>query len=190
MTDSLAPGLLVAAQSVREPAFRRSVVLLVEHRAEGSFGFVVNRPLARSVADVLDDLSLDAVAGGGFADKLVLEGGPVAPSSGWLLYAPGGAFADVEGSVTLDGELAISASRDLLEAIARGDGPSPYQLVLGHAGWGPGQLDAELAAGAWLPVGLDVSVLFSTPSEDRWARSLRTAGIDPGRLVAPAGDVS
>lgn len=188
--DELGPGLLVAAPPIREPAFRRSVVLLVEHRAEGSFGFVVNRPTARTVADVLSDLGLEGVRGGGFDDKLVLDGGPVAPGSGWLLYTPGGAHARVEGSVDLSDDLAISASRDLLERIADGTGPSPYQLVLGHAGWGPGQLDGELEAGAWLPVGLDASVVFRTPAEDRWARALRLAGIDPARLVMPPGEVS
>lgn len=82
----------------------------------------------------------------------------------------------------------MSASRELLEAIARGDGPARHVLVLGYAGWGAGQLDAELEKGAWIPTALDATTVFETPLEDRWDRALRSLGIDPGRLVTGAAE--
>lgn len=189
MTDALAPRFLVAAPPIRDPRFRRSVVLLVEHRAEGSFGFVVDRASPRTVGDVLGELGLDAGDGEDFRQP-VLEGGPVAQGSGWLLFAPDAAHRDIEGCVEVSDKLVVSASRDLLARIAAGRGPSPFQLLLGHAGWGPGQLDDELRRGAWLPVDLDERVIFETPVEARWSTALRGAGIDPARLTVPSGDVN
>jgi len=184
----LAPGFLVAMPSLRDPSFRRALVLLVEHRDEGSLGFVVNRASNRSVGEILDELGLEQRREG--RDELaqqVLDGGPVAPGSGWILYDPGRLHQDLEGSVQVADNLGVSASRDLLEAIGRDEGPSPFHLVLGHAGWGGGQLDEEVERGAWLPVALDEQLVFGTPADLRWERALRTVGIDPARMVGRGG---
>jgi putative transcriptional regulator len=183
----LAPGFLVATPSLQDPNFQRSVVLLVEHRDEGSLGFVVNRALDRSVGGILEELGLPREdPSRGELEQRVLFGGPVAPGSGWILFDPGVSHRDLEGSVEVGPRLGVSASRDLLEAIGRARGPHPFHLVLGHAGWGAGQLDEEIARGAWLPVELDEALVFETPVDLRWERAFRALGIDPARFVSPS----
>lgn len=182
MAPNISPGFLVAAPSLRDPLFDRSVVLLVEHRAEGSLGFVVNRRASMSMSRVLDDLGLPVPPSA--ADDAVLIGGPVSPHTGWIVFDPHEAPDAGEGTIVVSEHVAVSASRRLLESIARGEGPARHLLVLGHAGWGAGQLDDELQRGAWIPTELDASTVFDTPIEERWARALGSLGIDPARLVS------
>lgn len=181
MASELAPGFLVAAPSLRDPNFERAVVLLVEHREEGSLGFVVNRPAGIRLAGIIEELGIDE-ADATVADEPVLVGGPVAPQTGWILFDHQGMTDPVEELVRVSSHLAVSASRHLLEMLVRGDGPERKQLVLGYSGWGPGQLDAELAQGAWIPVDLDERIVFEMPFDERWTRALRQLGIDPARL--------
>lgn len=182
MASSLAPGFIVAAPSLLDPNFRRAVVLLVEHRAEGSLGFIVNRAADVSFRDVAAELKLPAGLAAG-REPPVLVGGPVAPHSGWIVFEPG-ADATGDGVVTVSERLAVSASREMLEHIARGDGPSRRALLLGYAGWGAGQLDEELRHGAWIPTDLDDRIVFDAPLADRWTHALASLGIDPARIVA------
>ncbi|HEY8427318.1 MAG TPA: YqgE/AlgH family protein [Sandaracinaceae bacterium] len=173
---------------LRDPNFFRSVVVLVEHGAEGSFGFVVNRPAAVSFGQVAALLGLEPRANA--ARTPVFHGGPVAPQSGWILFDPRGAdSALLEDAVTVAGELAVSASRRLLETIARGEGPERSLLALGYAGWAAGQLDGEFARGVWIPVDLDDEIVFDVAPRDRWHAALTSAGIDPARM-SPTGAFS
>lgn len=181
MASNLAPGFLVAAPSLRDSLFDRSVVLLVEHRPEGSLGFVVNRRASTTMRRVFDDLGLPVPTRA--VDDPVLLGGPVSPETGWIVFDPRGAPDVGEGSIVVNECVGVSASRTLLETIARGGGPPRNLLVLGYAGWGAGQLDDELQRGAWIPTSLDASIVFDTPLEERWGRALRSLGIDPARLV-------
>lgn len=186
MSSTLSPGFLVAAPSLRDPHFDRSVVLLVEHRAEGSLGFIVNRRATLSMSRVLDDLGLPVPTSA--ADDTVLIGGPVSPHTGWIVFDPRGVEDAGEGTIVVSEGVGVSASRRLLESIARGEGPARHLLVLGHAGWGAGQLDDELQRGAWIPTDLDASTVFDTPIEERWTRALSSLGIDPARLVSVVAD--
>lgn len=185
MATDLAPGFLVASPSLLDPNFARSVVLLVDHRPEGSLGFVVNRPASVRLRGMIDSLGLD-VTPDGVADAPVLVGGPVAPNTGWVVFEHGGALSEADDVVRVTDSLAVSASRELLESMVRGGGQGRMLLVLGYAGWGPGQLDAELAQGAWIPVDLDARIVFDTPYDDRWSDALRLLGIDPARLTGPS----
>jgi putative transcriptional regulator len=187
MVSEIAPGFLVAAPSLRDPNFVRTVVLLVEHDGDGSLGFVVNRPLEDvTLGSVLEELQLPVPTR--HADAQVLYGGPVAPQTGWLVYERDAATEEPEG-IRVSERVGVSASRDLLERIARGEGPERHFLALGYAGWGAGQLDEELRAGVWIPADLDASILFDTSLDDRWARALRSLGVDPARIAgAAAGD--
>lgn len=185
MASDLAPGFLVAAPSLLDPNFRRTVVLLVDHRPEGSLGFVINRPANVTLGGMVEALGLSAVSTT-MPESPVLVGGPVAPDTGWIVFDQA---RDKNGSdeiVQVSDRLAVSASRELLENIVQGKGPGRLLLVLGYAGWGPGQLDAEISQGAWIPVDLDETIVFDTPYEERWASSLRILGIDPARLTASA----
>ncbi len=184
--SELAPGFLVAAPSLRDPSFARTVVLVVEHGESGSLGFVVNRPSPVGFTEVAGALGLTV------ADRTkvpVFVGGPVAPQSGWILFDPRDVAADhLEDAVILKQNLAVSASRRLLQAIAANGKSDGQILALGYAGWGSGQLDEEFRRGVWLPADIDPAILFDTAPEDRWTRVLRSSGIEPGRIVNPTRD--
>lgn len=183
MASELAPGFLVAAPVLLDPNFRRTVVLLIDHSPQGSLGFVINRPAEVRLPMMLDALGLQDCATNP-PDAPVLIGGPVVPERGWLVFGLTSKQAHVPDVVRVSQRLAVSASRELLETTVRGDGPEQLILVLGYAGWGPGQLDAEIAQGAWIPVDLNETIVFDTPYEERWATALRSLGIDPARLTA------
>ena len=184
MASDLAPGFLVASPSLLDPHFKRSVVLLVEHREEGSLGFVINRPGEVTLPEVAEALGLDAQQVRA-SDEQVVVGGPVAPDTGWIVCEHDVGVALAQGELVRVSEgLAVSASRDLLIAMLRDGTTHPMLLALGYSGWGPGQLDQEISQGAWIPVDLDETIVFQTPIEERWAAALRTLGIDPARLTA------
>lgn len=188
MQTDLAPGLLVAAPSMTCPFFHHTVILLVEHSEDGALGFVVNRPTQTPVTSLLDgDEDED------FATKLegeVWVGGPVAPDTGWVLFDPTSGSTDEVECVELCERVAVSASRTFLDLLAAGRGPARYALLLGYAGWGPGQLDDEIRDGSWIPIDLDPTLVFDAPTEERWRLALATLGIDPARVVGAPGGVA
>jgi putative transcriptional regulator len=181
MHGELAPGFLVAAPTLLDPNFRGSVVLLVEHRADGSLGFIVNRPAPLRLPGVVQELGM---RGGSFEtpDSPVLVGGPVAPHTGWILFDHREFPQAPDEIVQVSPNLAVSASRELLQLLVEGQGPRRQLLVLGYAGWGPGQLDIELSQGAWIPVDLAEDIVFDIPFEERWTKALAILGIDPARI--------
>lgn len=182
----LAPSLLVAAPALRCEFFHHTVVLLVDHRDEGALGFVINRRANLRLADVLTHVGipLEVKAAG---DEPVMVGGPVSPETGWVVFD---SFDDVDDGDDADGvlrvtdRLSVSANLDMLSRIARGRAPERHAMMLGYAGWGPGQLDDEIRQGSWIPVDVDANVLFETPIEARWAVALGKLGIDPARVVS------
>jgi putative transcriptional regulator len=186
VSESLAPSLLVAAPALRDPNFARTLVLLVEHGTEGSLGFIINRPAPVTFEQVSDLLSLDAEPEA--VATQVFTGGPVAPEAGWILFDPRGVeHLVLEDAVRVSERIAVSASRRLLDAIAKNAGPERRLLALGYAGWGPGQLDGEFARGAWIPVDLDDVIIFETAPTRRWNAALASAGIDPARIGTGGG---
>lgn len=184
VASKIAPGFLVAAPSLLDPNFARTVVLLVDHRPEGSLGFVVNRPAEVRLRAMIEPLGL-GVDAEKVPDGPVLVGGPVAPNTGWVVFEQKGATEPGEDVVKVSERLCVSASRELLEAMVV-ETNKRMLLVLGYAGWGPGQLDEELVQGAWIPVDLDERIVFDTPYDDRWGNALRLLGIDPARLTGLA----
>jgi putative transcriptional regulator len=185
MAWQLAPGFLVAAPSLLDPNFKRSVVLLVDHGPKGSLGFVVNRPVDVPMGALLDRIGL-ASATGGRPSLAVLSGGPMNPQTGWVLFERHPTTQLTEEIVRVTDRVAVSASRELLETLLAGKGSERVLLVLGYAGWGEGQLDAEIAQGAWIPVDFDERIVFDTPYQERWSSALRILGIDPARLSVQA----
>ena len=178
MEDSLAPGFLVASPALRCPFFERSLVLLIDHSEEGSFGFVVNKRTKLSMKEVLDEVGVE-VHGLGVVNTPVLLGGPVASETGWLLYDAQNTEPPKSGqTIVIDDHIACSASLELLKRLAEGDGLSDSFMVLGYAGWGSGQLEAEMKQGSWIPVDLEHELVFDTPVEARWSAALATLGID------------
>ena len=182
--DGIAPTLLLAMPQLVDPNFARSVVLLCKHGEEGALGFVVNRPVETTAGELL---SLDPPPGPD-RNLTVWEGGPVSPERGWLLCR--NEPKSGEGFAVCDG-LYMSSSQALLRHILDGDprecSADRSRLILGYAGWAPGQLDQELTDSAWLNIPVDVDMVFTTPAEDLWLTALRTLGVDPAALAPAPG---
>jgi putative transcriptional regulator len=182
MGHELEPCFLVAAPSLACPFFNHTVVLLVDHREGGSLGFVVNRASDLNMARVLDEVGIvvteDAVLGAS-----VMNGGPVSPETGWVVFDPSRGLPPDDGMLVVNDHIGVSANLDTLKSIASGEGPDDYMMMLGYAGWGPGQLDDEIRDGSWIVVDLDPKLIFETPVEDRWVRALAQLGIDPARVA-------
>jgi putative transcriptional regulator len=188
-TDELAPGLLLAAPSLHDPNFERSVVLLGRSGGDGALGWVINGRELMSVSELLTsaDLVPEGVIvppGAGFS-RVACVGGPVAQQAGWLLYRrPAESLAgEIEvGEIGATGEL--SAFNDLI----RGVGPTEFRLVLGCAGWAPGQLEIEIGAGAWLPAAVDFELVFETPLDQIWDEAYRrSVGAGPAAFTSHRG---
>jgi putative transcriptional regulator len=180
---SLAPGFLVAAPSMRCPFFNHTLVLLIDHGDEGSFGFVLNRVTDLDIEDVFNEVGVSGAAASTVLAPVLL-GGPVSPETGWILYDPEGVPKPSTGHTIAIGErIACSASLELLERIARGDGPDTCAMMLGYSGWGEGQLESEMKQGSWIPVDLTYELVFDTPIENRWEAALATLGIDPAQVI-------
>jgi putative transcriptional regulator len=172
---SLAGQLLVAAPELGDPNFHQTVVYMIEHGDEGAMGLVVNRVLARGpLSALLDDLGLEAEVEGEI-EISVHEGGPVERDRALVLHSDD--YASARTLPLRDG-LALTDSTDILGDIAAGHGPRQSLLALGYAGWAPGQLERELAAGGWLVVPADEALLFEEPVDERWRRALARRGVD------------
>ncbi|MFO0680901.1 MAG: YqgE/AlgH family protein [Sandaracinus sp.] len=188
MPHEIAPGFLVAAPSLRDPSFVRTVVLVVEHGESGSLGFVVNRPSPVRFTEVATALGIDLAR---TTRVPVFVGGPVAPQSGWVLFDPRDVAQDhLDDAIVISESLAVSASRRLLSSIASSGRSARQALALGYAGWSTGQLDEEFRQGVWLPAPVDPRVVFETEPEERWERVLRSLGIEPGAIVNPPRDLN
>jgi putative transcriptional regulator len=186
MTDegNFAPTLLLAMPQLRDPNFTRTVVLLCQHGAEGALGFVVNRPTdMRAAAAVELDPPLKHDSG-----LVFWQGGPVEPQRGFLLLGEDPGAEDsrciVEGFHITS---SLEVLRTLLESDATEVASRRCRLLLGYAGWGPGQLDGEMAASAWLTAPADPDLVFSTPAPEMWERAIRNLGVDPMALQLGPG---
>jgi putative transcriptional regulator len=179
-TKSLAGHLLIAMPNLADPNFWQSVVLLGVHSDdEGAFGLVINRSLEVDLNEILEELGEEA----GFSGlPQVLGGGPVQPSHGFVLFERG-EHAVAEGDIAISDSLVVSGNTETLTRLTRGTGSSRFFLLLGYAGWYPGQLEREIEENSWVVAPLDTSIVFDVPVGKRWAAALRSIGIDPGTLV-------
>jgi putative transcriptional regulator len=175
--------LLVAMPTMQDPRFARSVICLCAHSGEGAMGIVLNKPLqGLSFDDLLKQLSLDPVPP---QRRIRLtSGGPVENGRGFVLHT---SDWETEGSLKVEPGVTLTASVDILKAIAGGGGPREGVLALGYAGWGPGQLETEIQQNAWLSVPADESLLFAGNPETLWSRALAKLHVDPALLSGVAG---
>jgi len=183
MPSSLAPALLVSMPQLCDPNFHRTVILLCRHSPEGALGLVVNRPLMTSGRVVVNleasaPLSTDQ-------DLQVWVGGPVEPQRSWMLVGEQ-AGEDVQGARIAE-RLYLSTSPDLLRRLLEPSPPSYARLIVGYAGWGPGQPEAELEASAWLVSEVGRDLIFSVPAEEMWETAIRRLGADPATLQMSRG---
>jgi putative transcriptional regulator len=178
--ETIAPGFLIAAPSLQDPNFDRTVVLMCVHNDQGAMGLVINRPSPMTMKDIMDQLDVSCVSD---IEKAAMVGGPVALDSGLLLYEVAAGTEEHEGELTVTEELRLCPNRELLHSIGRGEGPERYMMFLGHSGWGPGQLEWEFSQGAWIPAQMQREIIFTTPFEDRWEKALASEGLQPGHLA-------
>lgn len=175
--------LLVAMPQMTDPRFERSVIYICVHNAEGAMGLIVNRLVGSiTFAELLEQLDIRT------KDQpppiAVHFGGPVETGRGFVLHSDD---YIQDNTVVMDGGVALTATIDILRAVAEGFGPSQYLLTLGYAGWGPGQLEGELQDNAWLTVPADASILFGAALDQKWTRAVAKLGFDPNLLFAGAG---
>ncbi|MGH6990535.1 MAG: YqgE/AlgH family protein [Stellaceae bacterium] len=180
---SLSGQLLVAMPQMQDPRFAHTVIFMCMHNEGGAMGLVVNKLIDElTMPSLLDQLGIET-------SRISIEtpvyfGGPVEAHHGFVLHS-----ADYveDCSLVVEGGVALTASIDILRAIALGTGPRHSLLALGYAGWGPGQLDRELQANGWLHVEADENILFRDGNEDKWLKALRKLGISPEMLSSEAG---
>lgn len=185
MPDGFIPGqLLIAMPGIGDPRFERAVVLVCAHDEGHAMGVAVNRPLdGVTVPDLLKRLEIAASARG--PANPVLLGGPVERERGFVLHTD-----DYEsvGSLPVGGGVVLTGTRDVLSAMARGEGrPRRAVLALGYAGWGAGQLEEELKQNVWLTCPADEDLIFGADHDGKWNRALAKLGVDPNWLSASAG---
>jgi len=180
---SLADNFLIAMPSLADPNFARGVTLLCQHDQDGAMGLTINRRSDFLLGEVLRQMGIETALPE-VAALPVLIGGPVQPDHGFVLhYDP----RDWGSTLRFGRGLAITTSRDVLEAMARGEGPQRALIALGFAGWGAGQLEAELSDNAWLTGPVNTAVLFETPLELRWRAAADSIGVDIARLSDAVG---
>src|SRR4051794_37061951 len=179
----LAPGLLLAAPSLHDPNFEKTVVLLGRHDDEGALGWVIN---GRELASVRGLVS----ASGLFPPETTFPhapsflqpacvGGPVAPATGWLVYRRG--REPLAGELRVGGELGVTGEASAFSTLLGAERPREFRLVLGCAGWAPGQLEAEISEGSWLPAAVEADLMFLPPAPTIWDEAYRRAvGGGPG----------
>ena len=183
--------MLIAMPTMGDERFVRSVIYVCAHSAEGAMGIIVNQPASHiSFRDLL--VQLEVVES---ADKIqlpphayrvkVLKGGPVETSRGFVLHSSD--FFIENSTLPIDEGVSLTATLDILKAIARGDGPRSAVLALGYAGWAPGQLENEIHQNGWLHCAADPDLIFGQDAEAKYTRALKKIGIDLGMLSSEAG---
>ena len=181
--SSLAGQLLVAMPQMADPRFARSVVYLCAHSVDGAMGLVVNRLIdSLSFHNLLEQIGVEQETATG--DMPIHFGGPVESSRGFVLHTTD--YVQ-DSTLVIEDEIALTATIDVLKAIARGDGPRRRVLALGYAGWAAGQLDAEIQANGWLLVPADLDLVFGVDNETKWERAIAKLGIDLTLLSSEAG---
>jgi len=180
---SLQDHFLIAMPAMADPNFNETVTYICKHDAEGAFGLVITRPSELSLGEMLGQLAIE-LRDRRLAERPVMHGGPVEPERGFVLHRSEQPF---EATLAVSSEIKLTSSPDVLAAIGSGRGPDPALVALGYAGWGRGQLEAELGSNTWLTVPANPSIIFETPVEQRWTAALGLPGVDIRRITHYAG---
>ena len=175
--------LLIAMPNMRDPRFARTVIYICAHNADGAMGLVVNRLVgAVTFPDLLSQLGIDTDTA--TEEIRVHFGGPVESGRGFVLHS--GEYHHAS-TLQVAEKMALTATIDILQDIAKGCGPQRSLLALGYAGWGPGQLDAEIQSNGWLNVTADDHLVFDEDLDNKWERAIAKLGVDPALLSSDAG---
>jgi putative transcriptional regulator len=186
---NLVPGLLLAMPQLMDPNFTRSVILMIEHGDTGSFGLVINQPSPIKATELLGSLDMPWC---GDDDEVVWAGGPVSPTTGWVLHEPLDGMECTRGlgssgTIEISPELCLSTSPEKLRQLAASP-PPRMRLLLGYSGWAAGQLATEMARGSWLHADVDLDLIFDTPPDEMWSAAMASLGIaSPESVVQGRG---
>jgi putative transcriptional regulator len=181
-TINLTKQFLIAMPAMADPNFSRTLTFICEHNERGALGIVVNRPIEVTLGALLRQVEIP-IEDSPLADQPVYYGGPVQFDHGFVLHRPLGSWK----STLPVGEIGLTTSRDILEAMAKGRGPRDQLVALGYAGWAPGQLEDEIKRNGWLTVGADVNLIFRTPAEERYELAMKVLGVNAANLSEEAG---
>ena len=181
-TINLTRHFLIAMPAMADPNFSRTLTFVCEHNERGALGIVVNRPIEVTLGALFKQVEIP-LEDSPLAEQPVFYGGPVQFDHGFVLHRPLGAWK----STLPVGEIGLTTSRDILEAMAGGHGPSEQLVALGYAGWGAGQLEDEILRNGWLTVAANVDVIFDVPPEERYDAAMKMLGVNAANLHEEAG---
>lgn len=185
---NLTGHFLIAMPNLTDPYFAKSVTFICTHNQDGAMGVVINRPTDMTYEVLFEKIKV-TLENKTIANKPVLYGGPVQPERGFVLHQPAGEW---DSTITILEKIALTTSKDILDAVALGNGPEKLLLTLGYAGWTSGQLEHEIAQNAWLSVKPDDvdtlnKILFETPHDEQFSAAMALLGFDPAMLSDVAG---
>ena len=180
---NLAQHFLIAMPSMGDPNFAKSLTFVCEHNDQGALGVVVNRPTEMNLHALLEQVGIETPHED-FKSIAVNFGGPVQVDRGFVLHTPVGEW---QSTLAVGGDIGLTTSKDILQAVARSEGPRQMLVTLGYAGWAPGQLEHELAQNAWLTVEARPEIIFDLPAEERLAAAMSLLGVDFANLSEVAG---
>ncbi len=181
---NLTGKLLIAMPGMGDPRFEQSVVLICAHSEEGAMGLIINKPTEEvALSDMLEQLSISH--GPDSRNMGVSFGGPVETGRGFVLHSLD--YVSFVNTLKVDGGFGMTATLDILEALAQGKGPERALVAIGYAGWGEGQLESELSQNAWLTCDADMRLVFDLPDEAKWDGALKSMGVSPLLLSSEAG---
>jgi len=180
-SSDLKNHFLLAMPLLDDPWFGHSVCYICDHNENGTMGLVINKPMGIHLKDIYSELAIDS---DGQGERPILQGGPVSPEQGFVLYE--GGYNEVQNLEIAQG-IRLSTSKDILENIAEGTGPDNVIVCLGYAGWSAGQLEDEIARNSWLTIPADEALLFHTPLEDIAEKAAEKLGVDLSKLSGQSG---
>lgn len=181
---NLTGQLLIAMPMMGDDRFAQSVIYLCAHSKEGAMGFIVNKPSPDiRFANLLDQLEIEV--GPNLRKIRVHIGGPVERARGFILHSPD--YTSDGGTMQVNDQFSMTATMDVIAQMAQGGGPSKALMALGYAGWGPGQLEGEIAQNGWLTCDADLDIVYGRANDHKWTAALKSIGVDPLMLSETAG---
>ncbi len=180
---NLTDHFLIAMPGLTDPNFYRTVTYVCAHNEEGAMGIIINRPMNVGLGEVLSQMNL-VPADPDINDIIIYHGGPVQQDRGFVIHTPASQW---DSTIDVGNRFGLATSRDILEAISRGEGPGRSLVALGYAGWGAGQLESEMLENAWLCGPADASIMFDVACENRWQEAVSLLGVDIDNLSHEAG---
>ncbi len=182
-TYNLTGHFLIAMPSLNDGFFNQAVTYICEHDASGSFGVIINQKTEINLKKIITEMKIESDSD--YNEKQsVFIGGPVDQGRGFILHHPLGNWSS---SLKINDKIALTTSKDILQAIANNEGPENCIVALGYAGWAAGQLEQEMASNTWLSCPADEQIIFNTPTEERWKAAAKLIGVDLSLMSNDAG---